>query len=257
MNMKENRHGYLENELNALEKTFMALGIDFYLIGAVAREVWYLRGGRQFRSTKDIDFAVLVSNETEYDTVRQYLVDKNHFTSTKENPFVLISPGGIQVDILPFGKIAERGSVEITGSGMTSICVDGFEEVYFSGTAEANLGTGHLFKVATLPAIVLLKLIAFDDRPENRIKDARDIANIITCFFELAADLIYHEDHLDIFSGDEDILEKMSLSEISAIVIGRELKRIVGENKPLLERLTSILRDMKRLRKTAFLSATW
>lgn len=184
-------------------------------------------------------------------------MDKNHFTFTKENPFVLISPGGIQVDILPFGKIAERGSVEITGSGMTSICVDGFEEVYFSGTAEANLGTGHLFKVATLPAIVLLKLIAFDDRPENRIKDARDIANIITCFFELAADLIYHEDHLDIFSGDEDILEKMSLPEISAIVIGRELKRIVGENKPLLERLTSILRDMKRLRKTAFLSATW
>jgi hypothetical protein len=28
-------------------------------------------------------------------------------------------------------------------------------------------GTGHLFKVATLPAIVLLKLIAYDDRPEN------------------------------------------------------------------------------------------
>ncbi len=37
-------------------------------------------------------------------------------------------------------------------------------------------------KAATLPAIVLLKLIAYDDRPEHRIKDPGDIAGIIYYF---------------------------------------------------------------------------
>lgn len=49
-------------------------------------------------------------------------------------------------------------------------------EVYQSGTEEVEMETGHNFKIATLPSIVLLKLIAFDDRPEKRSKDARDIA---------------------------------------------------------------------------------
>ncbi|QEH40724.1 nucleotidyl transferase AbiEii/AbiGii toxin family protein [Chitinophaga sp. XS-30] len=253
MNLRASKHGYLKKEFSAMEDAFAALGIDFYLIGAVAREVWYAKGDQQFRTTKDVDFAVLVGSKAEYDAVRQYLIHRSGFTATKENAFVLISPAGIQVDILPFGEIEEQGGVKITGFGMASISLDGFHEVYLSGTEETDLGTGHLFKVATLSAIVLLKLIAYDDRPEKRAKDARDIANIISCFFELQADLIY-DNHSDIFTGDEDVLDTISLPEISAIVIGRELKRITGGNEDLLKRLTSIITEQATLaEKSAFI----
>lgn len=55
-------------------------------------------------------------------------------------------------------------------------------EVCLSGTKKIETETGHEFKVGTLPSIVLLKLIAFEGRPEKRTKDARDIAIYLLTF---------------------------------------------------------------------------
>lgn len=119
----------------------------------------------------------------------------------KTNSFVLLTPVGIQVDILPFGEIEINNEVKFEGAGLTSIKVNGFNEVYLAGTELVEPATGHTFKVATLPSIILLKFIAYDDRPEVRTKDARDIINIMLHFFELQADLIY-DSHADLFGSD-------------------------------------------------------
>lgn len=235
MSLTNFREGELKEIFDALEEAFRATDIDYYLIGAQARDIWYAKGGKISRQTKDIDFAVLVGSLADYQSVREYLKSHNSFAETKGNSFVMLTPDGIQVDILPFGEIEIDDGVEIVGEGLTSIKVNGFKEVYQSGTEELETQTGHFFKVASLPAIVLLKLIAFDDRPEKRMKDALDIASIINHFFDLQADLIY-EKHNDLFRDDT-----VTLEEISASVIGREIKHIVGENVTLLDRLTSIL----------------
>ena len=247
MNLENIREGELQEVFNALEEAFNACGIDYYLIGALARDVWYAKGDRKLRQTKDADFAILVGSEAEYHTVKQYLKDNKNFQDTKENSFVMISPSGVQVDVLPFGEIEIDNGVEITGQGLTTIKVNGFMEVYQAGTEEVEIETGHTFKVATLPSIVLLKLIAFDDRPENRIKDATDIANILSHFFDLQADLIYDE-HTDLFEDEERTLE-----DISAIVIGREMKKICASNEELLIRLKQILKThIEQKEKSAF-----
>jgi predicted nucleotidyltransferase len=94
---------------------------------------------------------------------------------------------------------------------------------------------------------VLLKLIAYDDRPEKRLKDARDIANVMTHYFDLQADLIY-EEHNDLFAEEERTLE-----EIAAIVIGREVKKIAVGNTSLLTRLKTILsREIDRKEGSSF-----
>jgi predicted nucleotidyltransferase len=67
-----------------------------------------------------------------------------------------------------------------------------------------------------------LKLIAFDDRLEKRSKDARDIANIISRFFDFRVDIIY-EKHTDLFAAEAN---NQPLAEIEATVIGREIKKI-------------------------------
>ncbi len=239
MSLNEIREGELKEVFSALEEAFAATGTDFYIIGALARDVWYARGEKSFRGTKDVDFAVLVGSHEEYDAVRNYLKEHSHFQDTKENSFVMVTPKGIQVDILPFGEIEIDDGITVTGEGMTSIKVNGFNEVYQSGTAEIELITGHHFKVATLSSIVLLKFIAFDDRPERRTKDARDIANIIDHFFDLQADLIYGK-HVDLFKDEND---PRTLQDISAVVIGREIKEICAGNARLLERLQKILQD--------------
>lgn len=234
--MKQISLEQLKEVLDVLQEVFTELNVDFYMIGAIAKEYWYSQGNKRMRQTKDVDFAIFVASREVYDAVRDRLKD-HRFADTRENAFVMISPQGIQVDLLPFGAIAIDEGVELTGKGMTSIRVNGFNEVYQAGTSEAVVNTGHIFKAATLPAIVLLKFIAYDDRPEKRQKDARDIAGIIQHFFELQSDLIY-ENHHDLFAEDQ---HERELEDIAAIVIGREMSKICRQNPALKDRVEAIL----------------
>jgi predicted nucleotidyltransferase len=240
MNLSDFREGELKSLFDTLEEAFEATGTDYYVIGALAKDVWYSQGGILSRQTKDVDFAVLVGSQENYEAIKKYLKENKKFVDTKENSFVMISPSGVQVDILPFGDIEIDDSVAVAGGELDVINVNGFKEVYDTGTKGMILDTGHLFDIATLPAIVLLKLIAYDDRPEKRAKDPRDIADIIDNFFDLQPDLIYSEEHLDLFKEEKS---DETLQEISAIVIGREIKKIASVNEPLNERLKQILQS--------------
>jgi predicted nucleotidyltransferase len=238
MNLSKLREGELKEIFDPLEEAFSATGVDFYIIGALAKYIWYAMGDVDSGQTKDVDFAVLVGSNEDYEAIKNYLKDNKNFEDSKENAFVLFSPSGMQVDILPFGTIEIDDSVTLAGGSLNSTKVNGFQEVYQSGTEDVLLETGHHFNVATLPSIVLLKFIAFDDRPEVRTKDARDIADIIHHFFDLQPDVIYDE-HSDLFINDS---EDTTLQEISAIVIGREIKKIIASNVALSKRIQSILK---------------
>lgn len=235
MNLKTINPEVLKPLFDELNTSFIATGVDFFLIGAIAKEYWFNRGGKITGGTKDIDFAVLVASHDDYENIRTYLKDRGYI-DTKDNAYILISPTGVQVDILPFGGIEIDQTVTVIGEGMTSIRVNGFKEVYNAGTEKAELSTGHIFKAATLPAIVLLKLIAYDDRPEVRLKDARDISSIIQHFFDLQSDFIY-EYHLDLFDDESD----KDVVDIGATVVGRELKKLCTDNQSLKERIQRIL----------------
>lgn len=242
MNLSNIKEGELKEVFDILELAFKQLDVDFYLIGALARDVWYSRGQStsNVRKTKDVDFAIMIGSESQYETLRSYLITNHNFQDTKENAFVLITPSMIQVDILPFGGIEIDERVVIEGVGMTSINVNGFSEVFNDGTEVVELSTGHVFKVATLASIILLKLISFDDRPEIRLKDARDIGNILNHFFELENDLVYDQKHADIFQ-DQEALEKISIHEIASEIAGRTIREIIISNSPLLNRVILIL----------------
>ena len=234
--MNNLRVGELKGVFDDLEEVFEKMEIDFYLIGALAREVWYAGSGQIQRTTKDVDFAVFIASKTDYKDVRNFMVDEKGYTELRTNAFVIISPKGIEIDLLPFGGIEIDDEVEFDGTGFTNIKVNGFMEVHESGTARFDLETGHSFRVATLPSIVLLKFIAYDDRPEIRAKDPRDIINIILHFFELQSDLIY-ENHSDLFGQEHD----PSLEELAAKVIGREIRKMIVSNTDLQLRLNEIL----------------
>lgn len=130
--------------------------------------------------------------------------------------------------------------MHLDGKGLTNIRVSGLQEVFETGTEKVAQTAGKEFRVAYLAGIVLLKLVAYDDRPEKRFKDARDIANIIENYFDLQTDLIY-EEHNDIFAVDDGALDQLLLEEIAAEVLGREIKEIVKDNLELLRRVQNIL----------------
>jgi len=230
------RLGELKTVFDDLEVIFNQMEIDFYLIGALAKEVWYTGSGQLQRATKDVDFAVFIASKKDYEGVKTYLIETKNYSESRNNAFIMISPDGVEIDMLPFGGMEIDDDVNFQGTGLTNIKVNGFMEVHQSGTATFDLDTGHSFRIATLPAIVLLKFISYDDRPENRGKDPRDIINIVLHFFNLQSDLIY-DHHSDLFGGEDDI----ELEQIAAKVIGREIRKIIAGNDDLLQRIVNIL----------------
>lgn len=224
--------------LTALERGLAKFKVDFYLVGAVARDVW-MSGINKIeprRTTGDIDFAVFINNIETYDELREHLINEEGFFPYKGNNFVLIWKGRTQVDLLPFGAIEdENGRVTTNGIGLTNISLQGFTEIYEEGLPQLNLEDEHQFKFCTLPGIVLLKMIAFDDRPEHRRDDIKDISDILNHFFDMYDEEIW-ANHSDLF-GEEEI----ELKELAARVMGREIKKIAKRNPKLQDRVISIL----------------
>jgi predicted nucleotidyltransferase len=157
-------------------------------------------------------------------------------SSYKGNSFVLIWKDKTEVDLLPFGVIEnEDGRVIADGLGLTNIGLQGFTEVYEARLPQLDLEGEHQFKFCTLPGIVLLKMIAWDDRPEKRRDDIKDISDILNHFFNMYDNEIW-ENHHDLF-GKEDT----DLKYIAARVMGREMGKIARRNEKLLGRIAGIL----------------
>ncbi|HVW99508.1 MAG TPA: hypothetical protein VHA52_03575, partial [Candidatus Babeliaceae bacterium] len=188
------------------------------------------------RTTGDIDFAVLINDTGIYEQLKEYLIEKENFSAYSGNAFVLIWQDGTEVDLLPFGALEdENRKVTVSGTGYSSVHVDGFKEVYEEGLPTVELENNHSFKFCTLPGIVLLKLVAWDDRPEERRDDIKDIAYILLHFFDMYQETIWAE-HNDLFMDDAN-----ELPSIAARVMGREIRKITERSDALHERIASIL----------------
>ena len=224
--------------LTALEEAFEKFSIDFYLVGATARDVWIsgIHFKRPARATKDIDFAVLINDKGQYNALKDYLINKKGFQPSPNNAFVLLYKERTQVDLLPFGAVEDDDrKVTVEGTGYTTIHVPGFAEIYSSGLPEMELAGKHRFKFCSLPGIVILKLLAWEDRPENRRDDILDISDILHHYFSMYDNEIW-DSHSDLFANED-----ADLIQIAARVIGREMRKIVNQSKDLLQRLDTML----------------
>lgn len=232
----------LRDVLPVVEECCRQLQIDFYVVGALAKEIWFAAEGIVTGGTKDVDFAIFVSDEYQFDQLKRVLIDDYGFRPARENSFVLFAPNGTQIDILPFGSLEVEDGVAVAGQGLTKIKVNGFKEVYLKSVREVRVLDERSYKIATLPGIILLKLIAFDDRPEQRAKDPRDCMTIIRHYFNLESDLIW-DHHNDLFDHDR------SLALIASRVIGREMRIPLLENTQLMNRVVGILERHISLRE--------
>lgn len=234
INFESLRQEGLKPLFEALERGFNALEIDFYIVGAIARDTWFASHGIRPLGTKDVDFAIYIPSKDKYEKLRKYLCENEGFQISAQNQFIIFSPEGLEVDLLPFGEIEVEGKVMMEGKGLAQIAVNGFREVYENGTDEVEFENDHVFKVCTLPGIVILKLIAYDDRPEIRSDDIKDITIILKNYFDIEIDNIY-DLHNDLFGDNRDN------SLIAARVLGRQMKSIFARSKDVEERITSII----------------
>jgi predicted nucleotidyltransferase len=199
--------------IKTIKSCFDELHLSAYLIGAQARDIWFLPT-KVPRITHDIDWVIAQSNEDIFNELKNILIDRYGFVATN-NPLRLIAPHNIEVDLLPFDH-----------PDIPSFL--GLHEIFERGTEMIAFDKNEYYQIATLPAIVLLKFIAWHNNPEKRRKDIEDIAYIFQ--------------HYDIYTDEcFELFTEIDPSLISARAIGRKINYIIGNSTALKNHITQII----------------
>ena len=219
----------LKETFEVLELAFKKYGIDYYLIGARARDLWtdhIALGGK--RTTEDVDFCIYINEHEQYKTLVKDLVETYGFTRDEEEPYRFYFNGTI--DLIPFGGIEKDGEV-LLKNPPTELSVYGTKEA----VAHAEIVEGE-FKVVTLPGLCVLKLIAFHEKPDRRAKDLEDFYFLLENYGEIAGDQLFDGvEHEDLIKDD------FELTLASARLLGRQIKNITLGSPELSTKLNQIL----------------
>ncbi len=219
---------------DCIDEVMQELEIPYYLIGVNAIALELLKQGiKPSRGTKDIDFAVMISENKVYDKISIALQTRG-FNKVSAPWTFYSSKFNVAIDLLPFGQIEEKYTVNFD-KRYTDFHVLGLSEV-LEEAVPVNIEE-KIANIPPLPGMVILKLIAWSDRPEERENDLSDILKIIQHYYDLAWDEIVelHYDTLDKEPFDQLI--------IAAEVLGRNSSVFLKKNAAISERVMRVLEN--------------
>jgi predicted nucleotidyltransferase len=179
------------------------------LVGAFARDVWFwhLHGIDTERATEDLDISMEFPDWAGFQSFTEELCKLGFAQLIPGHPEKFIDPGtGQKLDLLPFGALSEDGRAIVWPTDHSHWSILGFEESYQTA-AILTLTPELAIRCATLPAMILLKMVAFYERLEARKrKDGADIAFTLTQYVEAGNKVRLAEgadaDVMDLAGGD-------------------------------------------------------
>lgn len=166
----------LAETLQALFHCYNQLQLPLYVVGASARDIALrlLNVANTPRRTLDLDVAVGLHDWEQYEELSQVLL-QNHFTKAQEKQrFYYLGVDGknkFEVDIVPFGTIAEKEQVAWPPEGSPVMSVRCFEDVMHYAD-DVQMEEDYTFKIAPLSGQFLIKLDTWQDRHLRTKKDA-------------------------------------------------------------------------------------
>lgn len=177
------QNALLAETLQALDGCYRQLGADVYVVGAAARDIALrlLKVTNAPRRTMDLDVAVMLQDWSQYERLTDILL-QNRFEKAQEKQrfFYLGSRERMrfEVDIVPFGAIAEGDQVAWPPEGSPVMSVRCFEDV-MRVADEVTVGGEFTFRLASLSGQFLVKLDTWSDRRMKTKKDAADMAFLL------------------------------------------------------------------------------
>ena len=224
--------------IHHLHQACQIQGLSFFVIGALARDLvlQHVHGIEPFRLTLDADIAVAVQGWAEYDRLKAALVEEFGFKQDPRQEQTLISAEGSKLDVVPFGGIQdEDGQIAWPPDQAFVMSVVGFEEASKS-TLRFVLPDGTPFDVVSLEGLGMLKLIAWNERPHARARDAVDLCIILVNYHTVAGEALYTE-HDDLLDDDFDY------QIAGARIYGRMIAPLLAPNDQLRGVLVSVLQE--------------
>lgn len=116
--------------LRQLNRTFLRIGTDFFVIGATARDIilHVLANTSARRKTRDLDIAIAVTDWDKYAEICKALIADGFEKSTHQRQRFYY--GDYDVDIVPYGAVAkDDDNIYWPPEETIAMSVKGFDEV--------------------------------------------------------------------------------------------------------------------------------
>lgn len=164
-----------------------AVAPDITLVGSFARDYWVhdVAGLPRGALTLDIDVTILVTSMSEYR-------DRLRHLDGPTGVGIVFHVRGQQVDIIPYGDLAENGIVETIPE--FTLDVTGMAEA--AEHAVTVMAGEQQARLPTLASMIALKVVAWGYRGDTTDKDARDLGPLL--------DATHHGPFADLLWEDEE-----------------------------------------------------
>jgi predicted nucleotidyltransferase len=214
--------------LAAISETTGNLGIDYFIIGATARDIilnhLFVVGIQ--RATRDIDFGIAVRSWDEFALLKSELAERFDFRFDRNIEHRLHFGDDLdetEVDLVPFGGVANvDGAVVFPRSGL-AMNIAGFSQS-FSDCLKLEVSDDLTINVASLAGIVVLKFVAYDDRPQERSDDLTDILFIARKYLDAGNESRLYDRDIDVLNEDA-----FDTRTAGARLLGRDLARLLDD----------------------------
>jgi predicted nucleotidyltransferase len=227
----------LKDLLKELNSFFGSINVDFYVIGATARDIILsnLHDLTPERKSDDLDVAIAISDWNQFQSIEDNLPKKEGFTKSKGQKQRFIYKEIYVIDIIPFGDVAkDDGNIYWPPDETIAMSVWGFPEMADS-TISVEIDGEFSIKTASLPGLFILKLVAWKDRHLSGSKDAYDMALLLTSYLDINTERAV-EEHYDLYETNE-----FDQVIAGAQLMARDVKLLIQENEKTLEYLREIL----------------
>lgn len=180
----------VEAVIRAVQAGAGQLGLEPLLVGATARDLLLVHVFEQpvRRATLDVDFAVALASWEQFEALKLKLISGHGFQDEPRQKQRLIYGGegegkGMTIDLVPFGGLQmDDNTVAWPPEMDVLMTVTGYAEAQQAAVC-VELAPGHQVKVASLPALAILKVFAWSDRGDRSMgKDAIDLLTLLRSY---------------------------------------------------------------------------
>lgn len=198
------------------------LGMDFFVIGASARDIMFnlVHGIKIERVTNDIDFSIRIRNWGDYSILANTLMENNFYSSKIVHRFTYKSIPSI--DIIPFGEISiDSTYIKWPDKDAKVMSIVGFDECFHDAEPFRIKTNPPLdINIASIRGQAMMKLISWKDGFPTRSRDALDILYIIKNYIEAGNFERLQFEHSDLVD------DKFDFELTGAILLGRDISKI-------------------------------
>jgi len=229
----------LKELLRRLSVFFDSIGMNYYVVGATARDIIMtgLYNQEVIRATTDLDITVSISDWTQFDEISEGICLLDDFEKDKNRKHRFIYKNVYTLDIVPFGGVANNdGMIYWQPDEDVAMSVQGYAEAV-KNILEVVIDDEFTVKVVQLHCIFIQKLNAFADRHLMNSKDANDIAFIIENYLEVNELRVVEEYYEELYDTED-----FDTFIAGSILLGKDVKRLFSDNRITMDFFAEIIR---------------